>query len=91
MSFDWLDCTPARSNGTQLRAKVACEEIASRAGTLFRLGFSKEEATTRLCTRVAWEFDQPSTRSGHTRPAELADEAIAKIVADTFARRPGGW
>lgn len=82
MSFEWLDCTPGRANGSKLRCQVAAAEIADRAGTLFRLGFSEAEATKRLCQRVAWEHDP--------RPAELDDKAVAKIVSDTYKRRPGG-
>ena len=60
--------------------------------TLFRLGFSQAAATRRLCDRVAWEFDPPSRHSGgHHRPASLSDAAIAKVVAETYARKPGGW
>jgi hypothetical protein len=92
MSFEWLDCTPGRSNGSKLRSDVAAEELADRAGTMFRLGFSQAEATKRLCERIAWEFDPPAkTGSCHKRPDALSDQAIAKIVADTYARRPGGW
>ena len=91
MSFEWLDCTPGKTNGTKLRSDVAAQEIANRAGTLFRLGFSQAEATKRLCERIAWEFDPPSKHGCHTRPAALSDQAIGKIVADTYARRPGGW
>jgi hypothetical protein len=91
MSFEWLDCTPGKANGTNLRADVAAKEIANRAGTMFRLGFSQAEATKRLCQRIAWEFDPPSKHSCHKRPDALSDQAIAKIVADTYARRPGGW
>lgn len=90
MSFDWLQTTPGRANGTDLRAKVAAAELASRAGTLFRLGFSQADATRRLCARVAWEFDPPGVTSPHRRPDALSDAAIARIVADTYARRPGG-
>lgn len=89
MSFEWLNTTPARSNGSDQRAKVAAAELANRAGTMFRLGFSQEEATKRLCQRIAWEFDQPVKSSCHKRPDSLSDEAIKKIVADTYARRPG--
>jgi hypothetical protein len=89
MKFEWMDCTPGRSDGSDRRAKVAAEELAHRAGTLFRLGFSQKAATKRLCERVAWEFDPPSTSGAHARPAALNDDAIAKIVADTYARRPG--
>jgi len=91
MSFEWLDCTKPRGNGSKLRAAVAAAELADRAGTLFRLGFSKEDATARLTARVAWEFDPPSKTGHHKRPDALSDAAIAKIVADTYARRPGGW
>jgi hypothetical protein len=92
MSFEWLDCTPMRKNGSKLRAAVAIAELADRAGTLFRLGFSQAAATTRLTARIAWEFDPASKAKGpHKRPDALSDAAIAKIVADTYARRPGGW
>ncbi len=92
MSFDWLECTPGRKNGSQQRAKVAATELADRAGTLYRLGFSQAAATARLCSRVAWEYDPPSKHGGpHKRPAALSDADVAKIVADTYARRPGGW
>ena len=91
MSFEWLHPTRPRGNGTQLRAKVAASELADRAGTLFRLGFSQQMATRRLCARIAWEFDPASKSGPHKRPDGLSDAAIAKIVADTYARRPGGW
>lgn len=83
MSFSWMDRTPPRTDGADRRAKVACTELASRAGLLFRLGFTAEAATRRLIDRTAWEYD------GDLRPESLSDQAIAKIVTDTFARRPG--
>jgi hypothetical protein len=91
MSFEWLDCTPMRKNGSKLRAQVAAAELADRAGTLFRLGFTQAAATARLTARIAWEFDPPSKKGPHKRPEALSDAAIAKIVAETYARRPGGW
>lgn len=91
MSFEWLDRTPGKPNGSKLRTEVAAAEIANRAGTMFRLGFSQAEATKRLCARIAWEFDPPSKSGHHKRPDGLSDAAIGKIVADTYARRPGGW
>jgi hypothetical protein len=91
MSFEWLDRTPGKPNGSKLRAAVAAAELANRAGTMFRLGFSQAEATKRLCARIAWEFDPPSKSGPHKRPEALSDAAIGKIVADTYARRPGGW
>jgi hypothetical protein len=91
MSFEWMERTPGKKNGSKLRADVAAAELAHRAGTLYRLGFSQAEAVKRLCARCAWEYDPPSKTGAHRRPDALSDTAIAKIVADTFARRPGGW
>jgi hypothetical protein len=89
MDFEWLECTPGRKDGSKLRTKVACAELADRAGTMFRLGFPQDLAVRRLCARIAWEYDPSS--GFHKRPAGLSDAAITKIVADTYARRPGGW
>ena len=91
MSFEWMECTPWKKHGSQLRAKVAATELADRASTLYRLGFSQAAAVARLTARVAWEFDPPSKRGPHKRPEALSDQAVAKIVAETYARRPGGW
>jgi len=88
MPFPWLHCTPARSQGADRRASVACAELASRAGVLYRLGFSQAAATRRLAAAIAWEYDPESSRGAHRRPAALAEPAIAKIVADVYARRP---
>ena len=90
MDFEWLDSTPRRTDGSEQRAKVAATELANRAGTMFRLGFTEADCAKRLCERVAWEFDQPSKYSNYKRPDSLSNEAISKIVADTYARRPGG-
>jgi hypothetical protein len=88
MAFPWLDRTPYLPDGSDRRAQVAAVELASRASLLFRLGFSQADAVRRLCERVAWEFDPPSQGGPHQRPAALSDAAIAKIVAETYARRP---
>jgi hypothetical protein len=88
MSFPWLVCTPPRSDGAERRAKVALAELASRAGVLYRLGFSQADATKRLTAAVAWEYDAGAAKQAHHRPAALTDQAIAKLVSDTFARRP---
>ena len=88
MSFPWLDCTPPRKDGAARRAKVAAEELAQRAALFYRLGFSQDAATKRLIARTAWEFDPASKRGHHRRPDGLSDAAIAKIVCDTYARRP---
>jgi hypothetical protein len=81
MSFPWLERTPPRRDGSARREKVAATELVDRAALFFRLGFTVEAATQRLTDRVAWEFDPG-------RPSGLTDQAIAKIVQDTYARRP---
>ena len=90
--FDWLSPTRPPDGGHERRARVACDELAHRASMLCRLGFSEAAATERLVSRAAWEFEQTSAASGkgaHRRPEALSDQAIAKIVAETYARRPG--
>jgi hypothetical protein len=89
MPFPWLQCTPPRRDGAERRAKVAATELASRAGVLYRLGFSEAAATRRLTATVAWEYDLGGSPAAFRRPEALSDTAIAKIVADTYARRPG--
>lgn len=90
MAFPYLVPTPPRADGASRRLAVATAELAARAGLLYRLGYSEAQATARLAAAVAWEFDPPSARGPHARPAALSDAAIAQIVAATFARRPGG-
>ncbi|HET7505738.1 MAG TPA: hypothetical protein VFK02_32180 [Kofleriaceae bacterium] len=87
MPFPWLHVTPP-PGGADRRTKVALAELASRAGVLYRLGFSPAEATRRLCATVAWEYETGSKHAAHRRPAALSDKAIAQVVSDTFARRP---
>ena len=87
MTFEWLACTRPSPGGAERRAKVFAAELSHRAALLYRLGFSEAKATARLTARVAWEFDP--TSKAHKRPDALSDAAIAKIVHDTYARRPG--
>lgn len=90
--FSWQAAAPAPAQGADRRAQVARAELAARAGLLFRLGFTEAEATARLAARTAWEFDPSSSSSGHgahRRPDALSDPAIAKLVAETYARKPG--
>ncbi len=89
MPFPWLHCTPPRPDGADRRAKAATAELAVRAGVLYRLGFSQADATRRLAAAVAWEYETGSKHAAHRRPAALSDQAIGRIVSDTFARRPG--
>jgi hypothetical protein len=90
MDFEWLETPPHPKHGAKARAQVQAAELADRAGTLYRLGFSQAAAVARLTARVAWEFDPPSKHGAHKRPAGLDDAAIAKLVAETYARRPKG-
>ena len=87
MAFSWMNTTPPRTGAVDARAKVACAELASRAGLLFRLGYTAADTTQRLCATIAWEFEQPGT-AANLRPSALSDQAIAKIVTDTYARKP---
>jgi hypothetical protein len=87
MAFSWMNTTPPRSNGVDARAKAAAAELSSRAGLLYRLGYTEADATQRLCATIAWEFDQPGS-GAHQRPSALSDQAIGKIVTDTYARKP---
>jgi hypothetical protein len=89
MPFPWLHCTPPRPDGARRRDQVALAELASRAGVLYRLGFSQAAATRRLAAGVAWEYESGSRHAAHDRPAALSDAAIAKVVSDTFARLSG--
>ena len=66
-----------RSRAPSSRAARACS-IASAS--------PQRRPPARLIARIAWEFDRPQ---GAPAPAALSDQAIAKIVTDTFARRPG--
>ncbi|MGE0550399.1 MAG: hypothetical protein AB7O24_04650 [Kofleriaceae bacterium] len=84
MPFPWLSCTQPRRDGADHRTNAAIAELTSRAGLLYRLGFSEPMATHRLIARVAWEFEP--TAGSHRRPAALSDQAIGKIVSDAFAK-----
>jgi len=89
-AFEWLSPTPAPAGGHARRAGVARAELAARAGLFYRLGFTEAEACARLVARTAWEFDPASPGSGaHCRPEGLSEQAIANVVAETYARRPG--
>ena len=89
MPFPWLHCTPPRPDGADRRAKAATAELTNRAGVLYRLGFSQADATRRLTATVAWEYETGSKHAAARRPDTLSDQAIATIVSDAFARRPG--
>lgn len=89
MTFEWLESRRPTKDGGDRRARVAAAELSHRAALLYRLGFSQKAATARLTARVAWEYDPPSKHGPHARPASLNDQAVAKIVADTYARKPG--
>lgn len=89
-AFEWLSPTRPAAGGHERRARASADELAHRAGLLYRLGFTEAEATARLVARAAWEFDPASSGAGaHRRPDSLSDQAIGKLVAATYARRPG--
>ena len=85
MSFPWLDRTTSSKRGAAASLAAQLREVSDRAALYFRLGFSVEQATRRICDAIAWEHD-PSPR----RPDGLSDAAIAAAVKETFARRPSG-
>ncbi|HET9621150.1 MAG TPA: hypothetical protein VFP84_07280 [Kofleriaceae bacterium] len=84
MSFSWLHVTPSTANADRAH-EVMRAELISRAGVLYRLGFSQADAARRLAAQVAWEYDAGAT---YRRPPALSDAAITQLVADTYARRP---
>lgn len=81
-AFAWEQ--PARTSNAAHRTEVARAELVTRAALLYRLGFSAADATARLVARTAWEFEP-----AHRRPPALSDQAIGKLVAETYARKPG--
>ena len=89
MAFSWQARTQPRTSTADRRDKTTADELASRAGLLFRLGYAEADAIQRLTAHVAWEYDQPQSTGLYTRPAALSDQAISKLVAETYKRRPG--
>ena len=82
---------PMRKHGAKLRAQVAAAELADRAGTLFRLGFTQAAGH-----RSAWPR---ASRGSTTRRRSTARTAPRRAVrcGDREDRRrhvrapPGGW
>ena len=88
MSFPWLQPTAPVADGPARRLSAAQRELRERAALLARLGLSVADATARLCARVAWDFDPPSTGGGtHVRPPGLSDGAVAALVAEVYASK----
>jgi hypothetical protein len=59
------------------------QELKDRAALLMRLGYSKEETTSRLTGNVRWDFEL------HDVPAHL--QQVAEFVEGVYkARGPGG-
>jgi hypothetical protein len=88
--FDWM---VAKRNPEVARAQKARRdamyrtELEDRAGLLSRLGYSKENARTRLQANVRWDFE------GGRGPVPAGD--VDAIVERVFggngpAGRPGG-
>ncbi|MCA9668122.1 MAG: hypothetical protein KC503_21135 [Myxococcales bacterium] len=57
-------------------------ELAERAALLQRLGYSREDALTRLRTNVAWDFEL------HDKPEHA--RTVEQIVDRVFARHGVG-
>jgi hypothetical protein len=87
MSFPWIAPT-LRGDGAARRLEATVRELRARAATYYRLGYSADRAAARLAAGITWEFDPPSARGPHQRPAALSDAAIAELVRATYARRP---
>lgn len=73
----------AATRASQTRIEMYRREVRDRAALLYRLGYSRDQATARLQANADWDFD-----IGMPRPDGLNADAIAEIVATTFARRP---
>ena len=71
---------PARE---QVRIDMYRRELTDRAALFYRLGYSQEHAIARLQANAEWDFEV-----GTQRPEALGPEAIAELVAATYARRP---
>lgn len=59
-------------------------EVEERAGIFYRLGYTVEQACARLQANANWDFEIGTGE----RPEDLDGDAISKIVAATYARRP---
>lgn len=82
MSFPWLDRKPvAPAAGADARLAAQLRELRERASLLYRLGYTAEAATSRLCATIAWELES------QRRPDGLSDGEIGKVVNETYGRR----
>jgi hypothetical protein len=84
MSFPWLDRTPVAPAGADSRLAAQLRELRDRAALLYRLGYTADAASARLCATVAWEHET------QRRPDGLSDAEIGKVVQETYGRRPSG-
>lgn len=82
MSFPWLTRS-APTGGAAPRLAAQLRELRDRASLFYRLGYSADAAAARLTASLAWEHDP-------RRPDGLSDADIAKLVHETYARRPSG-
>jgi hypothetical protein len=88
VTFPWLSPRAAVADRSDHRLAATRRELRERSAMLARLGMSPEDATARLCARMAWEFDPcTSTPGSHQRPAELSDEAIGALVREVYASK----
>ncbi len=81
MEFPWLESSvPAALTRTFSRKSRSAwaREVRDRAGTLMRLGYSREVAEARCARRLSWELGLDGT-------SKTAGE-VASIVASVYAR-----
>ncbi len=73
MPFDWLHPKRVAPAG---RDAMYRREIEDRAALLYRLGYPKAEARSRLAANVAWDFE---VGAGEPPTSQQIDEAIEAI------------
>ena len=75
--------SPDRARGAKQRLAMYRTELAERAALLARLDYSQEYARARLIANLTWDFEIP----GGSRPSELGDDEVARIVKASYGRR----
>lgn len=87
MPFEWYhpDVPPAYTVAPEKASKMYADELSERAALLLRLGYSQEEAVSRLRGNVRWDFEL------HEAPAVAgAVEGIVSRVYGSRGHRGGG-
>jgi hypothetical protein len=84
MPFPWYhpDVPAELADAGQKAAAMYEQELTQRAALLLHLGYSREEAKTRLRANVRWDFEL------HQAPAHL--KRVGAIVDQVYAARGAG-